>query len=273
MNARSPRIRKGRPLRFRAGIDRLLLLAAGIGSALTLSLELQADQTQEQTIVMMADLTKAGRNYVHPDRERPMYYRPVFFQYEEKGPPLGSWERKPDNESELRIKLALMLASQGYLPANARHPPSLVISFEWGTIAPIILELNSDPDIDHGFVANADELRGIILGARAAEVNMSSNAFGVYTNDMKTLRPRHYLVISAFRSQPGPHKNEILLWSVHTTSNVWNNYLKEMMPEFISAAAAGVGRSVMPAPVFKTLVPHVSIGEATVKAPPNDPSK
>ena len=132
---------------------------------------------------------------------------------------------------------------------------------------------NPDPDLANGFITNADEIRGIIFGAHAADLTVGGNDFGAYTSDMKTLRPRHYLVISAFQYQPGPHKAEILLWTVHTTANMWNNYLKEMMPEFISVAAAGVGRSVRPGPVFKTLVPHVSIGEATVVATPRDQSK
>lgn len=273
MTTSAPPIRKSRCPRFCHSRQRARFLAAGLGFALALNLALHAAPV-EQPVVMMADLTKAGQNFPPPDREHPVYYRPIFFPYEEKGPPTGAWERKPDNETELRSKLAVMLASQGYRPANAAHPPSLVISFEWGSIVPNIMDpKNPDPDVGNGFVSNADEIRAIILGERARDLTVGGNDFGAYTSDMKTLRPRHYLVISAFQYQPGPHKEEILLWTVHTTANMWNNYLKEMMPEFISVAAAGVGRSVRPGPVFKTLVPHVSIGEATVVSTPRDQSK
>lgn len=222
----------------------------------------------ERMIVLTSDMTKDGLAVTPPDRDHPVYYMPVFEPYEEKGPPTKAWERKPDNEPDLRAQIGAALAQQGYLPTTKEHAPSLVIAFEWGSIAPNKVRVGRKG----GEILNADEMRATVLGDRAPEAIGNFNVFGAYTRDMTTFIPRHYLIISGFRYQPGPHQGEVLLWRVHTTSSLWGNYLQEVMPQFIATAAPAAGRSTAPGAVWIPRVARVVVGEPKVKAMPAESS-
>jgi hypothetical protein len=250
----------------------VLFLAAGL-AALFLSSAARAEDTR---VILSMEVTPAGKNIPAPTPGHPVYYLPVFAGYKELGPVLDFYERKPAAEGAIRQALVNSLARQGYLPATATFPPSLVLTFQWGTIALLKAprQYNSV-----GFPAaygssllgseynagNADQVHFYVVGDSWKDVSR----IGPNAREILQLVPRHFLMISAKTVATATHEKEVLLWRAHASMNVWDHYLDEVMGTLITTATPLVGQSLQPMIIS---APIVSAGFLLASNPPGENS-
>ena len=239
--------------RFRL-LSRLLsgaVLACGVGDRAGATEDWDA---ADRLLVLTMDLTREGKQVPRPTPSQPVYYVPVVLGYQERGEIVKHYERQPKEEVILRT-LITTLEQQGYRIASKESPPTLTLTFEWGTVAPIFYRNR---------VLNAGEMRMIILGESEWDV---SNQHAWYSAEMKSLTARHYLLVSAFRYQRTAEKGkeDVLLWRAHATTSAWGDYLEEVIQPMIKIASRGFGRAVKPgASWFNERTGTVKLGELKV---------
>ncbi len=228
------------------------LVLAGGGS---MALGLTGDTDMENRLVVLTvDMSREGRKTPPATPEQPAYYVPVVLGYQERGDIVKHYERKPPEEP-IVASLVATLEQQGYRIASKEHPPTLTITFEWGTIAPVYLGRR---------VINSSEMRTIIIGDSAWDVH---DRYAGYNEEMLSLVARHYLMVSAFRYQRAASKGheDVLLWRAHTTTSAWGDYIEGVIKPMIKIASAGFGRGVKPgASWFNARTGTVKLGELRV---------
>jgi hypothetical protein len=87
-------------------------------------------------VITATDVTPAGalRGPASPDH--PVYYVAVSAGYRDFGGIIAG-DKLPKSRDMVRT-VALVLAKQGYLPADDQHPPTQCIIFSWGTLYPMM---------------------------------------------------------------------------------------------------------------------------------------
>jgi hypothetical protein len=213
----------------------------------------RADPNDDRLLVLFGDVTAEGKNLTPVTPDHPVFYVPVVLGYKERGEYEKHFERKPPDESVLKL-LVSTLEKQGYLLASPQSPPSLTITFEWGTIAPVFVGKS---------VMNAAEIRNIVLGGTAWEF---SNRYGGFTHEMLSVTARHYVLISAFAYQrSNKARPDVLLWRVHSTTDAWGDYLADLMKPLVANAALTLGKSAKPGTVWAdTKTGTVTIGNVRI---------
>ena len=225
-----------------------------------------ASDFSDRMFVLTVDMTKDGKRVAPPTPEQPAYYVPIFTGYKELGEIEKHYERPPPSEDDVQQSLVAALARQHYLLASHEHPPSLVVVFEWGTIAPVRMGAGRRANQ----VANASEIRAYVLGTSTRDV---VGGYAGYKQEMSSLTARHFLLISAFLYQGKGRKEETLLWRAHSTTDAWENYLDEILKPLIATVTPALGRETKPGVNWNTAVPHVIIGTPEVKDFPAAPAK
>lgn len=212
----------------------------------------------DRLMLEAVDMTREGKKLTPPTREHPTYYLPVFLGYKERGA-VVHYQRKPASAVEIRQHLTRALAKQGYVVAKKELRPTMLIVFEWGSIAPQKrgAAMEDDPN---AVIVNADEIREFVLGEGYHGLDMHA----LHYDELTSLTARHYLLVSAFK-YPSPLKDEeVLLWRAHVTTDLWGNYLDEIVDTMITHAAAIAGKEMKPGGSWTPNVPHVTIGTPTV---------
>lgn len=113
--------------------DRLLLLACGAALALS-SAALSAASPftlfsrPSRDVFIVTDVTPDGRKVEPPTRQQPVYCEAMSF-----GCDFGSMpgDKLPDSAELLKV-IVKILADQGYQGNNDTHPPTLLLTFQWG---------------------------------------------------------------------------------------------------------------------------------------------
>ena len=213
----------------------------------------RAEPGDDRLLVLFGDLTAEGKKVAPPTPEHPVYYVPVVLGYKERGEIEKHYERKPPDDEVLELLIST-LAKQGYVIASKLSSPTLTITFEWGTIAPVFVGKS---------VMNTAEIRKIVLGGSTWDI---SNRYAGHTREMLSLTARHYLLISAFeyqRSNKG--KPDVLLWRTHSTTDAWGDYLSNLMKPLVANAALTLGKAAKAGTVWTdTKTGTVTIGDVRI---------
>jgi len=221
-----------------------------------------AEPNDDRLLVLFGDLTPEGKKVTPATPDHPVYYVPVVFGYKERGEYQKHFERRPADDEVLELLVAT-LAKQGYLLASHERPPSLTITFEWGTIAPVFMGKS---------VVNAAEIRNLVIGGSSWDLD---NRYAGFTAEMMSLTARHYLVISAFAYQrSNKAKPDVLLWRVHSTTDAWGDYLGNLIKPLVANAALTLGKSAKPGTVWTdTKTGTVTIGSVQIVDDPPKPDQ
>jgi hypothetical protein len=237
-------------------------VASFILLALAASTSAGANSTDERFVIQSVDMTRAGKKLKPPSLESPTYYYPVFEGYKELGAASKDYERKPVDKDTAR-QLVNMLEKQGYILASKANRPSIVLVFEWGSIVPVEVDSTArgpnQPPLP-GHVTNAAQIKAYVVGERGRDLDRHN----AYYPEMSSLAARHFLMISAFEFRNDLDGDEILLWRAHVTTELWGNYLSEVLPLMIAHAAPIVGRNVSPGGAWTPRNAQVTIGKAVV---------
>ncbi|MBS0662212.1 MAG: hypothetical protein JSR48_03040 [Verrucomicrobia bacterium] len=213
-------------------------------------------------LVVTTDVTKEGRAVPEPTADNPTYYVPVFLGYADIGGEVAQhYQRKPPSDEDIQRLVVKALEERNYLLASHEHPPSITVAVEWGTITPFFVGNK---------VKNAAEIRARVLGDQATDTAWQVAG---YTRELLSLTGRHFIVISAFAYQRRATREhpDVLLWRTHSTTDLWGNYLEEVIKPMITVATPAFGRFTKPNVGWREPTGRVIIGEPVVKDPQPQP--
>ncbi len=241
---------------LRPGLSALLLLSAL--AALFAPCAARADD--DRRVILAVDMTPAGKKLTPPTPDKPVYYLPISNGYVALGRILPFYEKEPAGANDIARALVGSLAKQGYLPATNQSPPSIVLAFRWGTIAPQRIRKE---------VANADMIHAYTLGD--GDVNQYTSV----GKELLELKAYHFLIITALDLEAYKQHKEVVLWRAHASTLVWGSYLNQVVGTLITAIAPVAGRETKPGISSTTMIPlgRVIVGEPVVTAPPGTPEK
>jgi hypothetical protein len=295
-------------------IRHLALLAFG-ASALLPARPLRADDGRIAVDVVVdfggdSHQEKLTKKIVHPTAERPAYYLPVFVGYKEFG--YADFVKKPPPPAEpVKRLLVDALASQDYLIMTKQSPPSLVLVFWWGYVAPPkrdpqqFYQINpGDPGFPGAMANNPAAGPGLDQNALLQAVSnnqlysengylhhlMLSMVAGDTLKDRRhtgddpemararllAQEPIYYILISAFDFDSWLHHKRILVWQAHISTRLWDRSLDEVVSPMVAMAAPLLGRETREPRFFETpVVPlaQVRVGAPVVKSYPAAPPK
>ncbi|HUR56217.1 MAG TPA: hypothetical protein VM029_00805 [Opitutaceae bacterium] len=202
-------------------------------------------------VLEAVDVTAAGKKFEPPTPDHPTYYLPLFLGHKDVGGVEQYYIRPPPPKEEIQGQLTAALAKQGYVVAKKDVLPTMVLVFEWGTVAPII---------QGGRVLNLHEIRGYVAGASGRDLDRHS----AYYPELASHAARHYLMVSAFKYRTAVEEPEVLLWRAHVTTHHWGNYLDEVLATLITHAAPILGKPMKPGGAWTPRIPRVIIGTPEV---------
>lgn len=214
----------------------------------------QTSLRAERMLIVTTDMTPEGRKVAPPTAERPTYYVPVSLGYSETGDVAQHFQRKPAEEPILEAVVAA-LAKRHYLMASREFPPTMTITFEWGTITPVY---------NGQSVINAGEIRQRALGEyRRDLVGVRSGL----APEMMNTTGRHFLTISAFAYQRKVTKEspDILLWRSFSSTDHWGNFLDDVVQPLIAKVTPALGRATKPEVSWYDRQGKVEVGDPIVR--------
>jgi len=148
---------------------------------------------------IFTDMTNAGRKLPEPSFATPVYYLPHSIDQRDTGDAYGIIKDIP--YQKIRQTLNTALASNGYRPCDAEHPPTQIFFFAWGMLNKL------DPSNDWSDMEVRDALKNCVVRAKivggqkfAVEVSQvlvetdytaAQNSDGTYNGE------KVYLVIEA----------------------------------------------------------------------------
>ena len=231
----------------------------------------------EVQVIAVTDTTPVGALRRPASPANPVYYAAVNAGYRDFGGIIAG-EKIPAKEDVVKT-ITHVLAKQGYLPATAEHPATLLILWTWGT-------MNTDRDY-----SNPDDTEGRQINRNQLLRFMGAYKLGLITKDpdpfrQDTMLPGAWIrdadsqlvsdlatedlyvaAISAYDYGAALRQEKVLLWMTKTSCPSRGLVMKETFPAMLALAGPHIGRetlkpvSVKASEQFKG---EVKIGDPTV---------
>lgn len=258
-----------RPLRFLP----LLVLAASPLHAGFLDWLFPKHDVQ---IIAVTDTTPAGAKLPPASPAKPVYYQGVSAGYRDFGGIIAG-EKIPPKEDVVKT-ITTVLAKRGYLPADAKHPPSILLLWTWGTMN---TDMDYSGDDGSGRQLNQRQLLRFMGGYKLGLVSKEANSLaddmmqpGVMFRDADSdllyslaTEDLYVIALSAYDFESATKKQKVLLWNTKISCPSIGLNLVEALPAMMVLAAPHIGRettrpvSVKAEDKFK---PDVKIGDPTI---------
>ena len=224
-------------------------------------------------VAVSVDVTAEGRAAAAPAANRPVLYAPVLSGYRERGGILHYYQRMLPPTVEVVGQFASALADQGYALAPDAAGASIVLDFQWGTIAPTVAPVPPrHPFSPWSFgsrgpmrfqarnrVTNWDEVGTYVIGEKWPELAIEArrNQADPLTQEVfDSIRDavndssdgtigrgaRYYVLLSALDGPAFLRHQAVLLWRTHVSTEYWGRYIDEVLPTLIDTAALTAGR-------------------------------
>ena len=172
---------------------------------------------------------------------------------------------KPPVKDEVLRSVISSLARQHYLPAKPGSKPDLALMIWWGSVNPLIDEMEANED-DVGptqVFFNKREMLALVGAFKA-------NAFFKFDTDQlkeAATDDRYFILIAAYDFPALERKERKLLWSARMSTESTGRAPAEIFPLLAASGAAAFGRDTAPA-VLDTSKPikrpEVEMGPAEV---------
>jgi hypothetical protein len=215
-------------------------------------------------VISVTDMTDAGRAYAPATPAKPVYYKLVYFGYTHfDGTRVWAGESIPKNKDVLVWMIEAMRA-QGYLVADAAHPPEQLLVFSWGMMEggkdrPALGFLGGDKlnlmweQVQYGgFVDPRVLLRGMIRTGVAGKV------WDIAESDL-------FLgAVRSFTLDAMENPNPTLLWETRFGCPATGLAMDQAMPLLVAAAAMNLGRETAKPVTFnatEAFAGNVTLGE------------
>lgn len=187
-------------------------------------------------VIVVTDMTPAGREITPPTREAPAYYLGSSL-----GPKLGTipGDRLPDvkamNEVVVRI-----LAKQGYLAAQPGvHEPSLYVVLQWGYVTP----RSEDLLWFLGYDANRDVGAQQTIGMLGPEVFLRNFRSREIETILSAAGDAIYgVIITAFEYKSASTRKPTILWQTRIGLPANGKSMAEALPVMVQLGGPTIGR-------------------------------
>jgi hypothetical protein len=231
-------------------------------------------------VITSTDSTPLGALLRIPSPSAPVYYKALNIGYRDFGAAIGG-DKRPAPEEMIRT-IVQVLATVGYLPADAQHRPTQWIVFTWGTLYPKILP-KWDPQMpDANVQINRTQMLRFLGGEKLGLVSQHPDDFEVesllrYQSRFDSAAEAIwdvaggdlYMVALAgyefFETKPEHPK---LLWKTKISCPATGLVMADTLPTMVVIAAPFIGRATS-RPVWVNaadkLKPSVRIGNLKVE--------
>ena len=146
--------------------------------ALAALFSIRAMAADEVRLDLVGDVTDAGKRFVHPAPDKPVYYLPNTVGYKEMGGYLA-WQKPPPLTPKVEHMIAKALYEQGYRLMTKQNPPSILLVFWWGYIAPEMIDASAGmPGIPMGGSSSTDTGTSAPAGAGGNTLAKASQEAG-----------------------------------------------------------------------------------------------
>ena len=253
----------------------------------------------EIRVDVVVDTTDAGEKVTPPSPGHPVYFVQVTRGY------ITGGEKPPPPTPAVQRLLARALYDQGYKLATKKSPPSLLLMFWWGYMAPIILNGQNSSQgnfssgspgaggLGSGFtsnqgagagevfglalhgmlpanvVENHTEMEQLVLGSKFEPDSLQDHpSLRLQAALQATQSARYYVIVSALDYKEAVKKNFLVLWTARMSTELEDHTLDQVLPALVSAGAPQFGRdSHGPQMMSAPVVPmgHVEVGTAVLK--------
>jgi hypothetical protein len=191
----------------------------------------------EGDVVVVTDVTAAGRLLAPPSPERPVYFKGLTL-----GNKFGSigGDQEPDKAALTKF-VTKLLHKQGFRgsPGDA-HPPTQFLVLQWGymsTNASGKLDfLGYDPSQDIGASPNPNLLGPEVFfrGMRTPEIQLVLDLAN---------EPMYAVSITSIDYATANTAHPVALWQTRIGFSATGNYMANALPKMIAAAADQIGRA------------------------------
>jgi hypothetical protein len=226
-------------------------------------------------VIVNTDITPEGAKLPEASREDPVYYVGVSLGYRDLGGIIAG-DKLPSKET-MYGWIAKALAKQGYLPANAVHPPTQVVMFAWGSL--YVEWFSGNPNLP--VQLNRGQLLRFIGGEKLGliskyptfpEIEFGPELFYVRPAAEKfrtAARDDLYMaVLVGYDFQAAAHNERRLLWRTRIACPSRGLVMADTLPTMVSIAAPLIARETeVPAWIRASdkYKPVVKIGDPVVE--------
>jgi hypothetical protein len=190
-------------------------------------------------VIVVGDVTEAGRQLSSPSTQRPVYYFPLVVGYKEMGTSIAG-EKVPEKNVVLHT-LAKELAKQHYFVMNEQHPPDQLLVFWWGSMNPEIKDFGSNDPTEQVFFNEREMLA--LVGAY--------KTFGLapwQSDDLRTAArdDRYFIILMAYDFAAARGRQKKLLWMAKMSTDSVGSYLPDVIPALVASGGPAFGRDTPP---------------------------
>lgn len=192
-------------------------------------------------VIMLTDMTEAGRKVRRPDSKNPVYYQAVNVGFNSFGRAIAG-DREPPNDELLQLILRT-LRDEGYLPSSEEHPPSLVLGFAWGDLrgnwAGALQVLGADK-LDLSWEIDQAAGKYPWIDPRALTRNMRSplqdRVVSLANDDL------YVVTIAAYDRERAIRGDIVLLWQTRIACSARGHWAKDLLPRLVKLSGPILGR-------------------------------
>lgn len=231
----------------------------------------------EVQVIAVTDTTPVGALRRPASATNPVYYTAVSAGYRDFGG-IVAGEKIPPKEEVVKT-IAKVLAKQGYLPATAENPASLLIVWAWGTMN---TELDySNADDTTGRQINRNQLLRFMGAYKLGLITKEPDPFrqdlmlpGAWIRDADSemvsdlaTEDLYVVAISAYDYSAALQQKKVLLWMTKISCPSRGLAMPETLPAMLALAGPHIGKetvkpvSVKASEQFKG---EVKIGDPTI---------
>ncbi len=187
---------------------------------------------------VVVDMSAAGRKVTPPTPGHPTYYLPILGGYLQRGHAVAG-EPPPPSPNQVALVIARTLAKQGYIVANRRDPPSIVLSLFCGQMNPIIIQSDVTDPGSKNFLNEAEEM-SLVEGKTIKDLDLNSDRIAARQG---TEEDRYFIMIMAYdyRYYTRTHR-KLALWQAKMSAPAQGVSLEEMIPILAAAGGPQFGR-------------------------------
>lgn len=231
---------------------------------------------REVHVITVTDTTPAGALLRPVSPASPMYYMAVSAGYRDFGGIIAG-EKIPPKDDVIKT-MARVLAKRGYLPATDQHPPTLLLTWTWGTMNTDRM-YDGNPDSE-GRQTNRQQLLRFMGAYKVGLISKERSSFpqelmpGLLFMDADaqaindTASEDLYIAaIGAYDFAAAERKEKRLLWMTKISCPSRGLALPETLPAMLAIAGPNIGREtakpvwVKASEQFRT---EVKIGDPSV---------
>ena len=219
--------------------------------------------SRDISVITVTDFTPAGHALPDVSPAHPAYFEALILGYNDWGRSIAG-ESVPAKKKMIQLILKV-LSDRGYLPANAAHPPSLILAMAWGS-------MNHKPGISLHFMGGdkldlmweLDPYIGGLLDPRVLTRGMRSGLADMIMQSASS--DLYVLSIQAFDEVEAQHGRSVRLWHTKVSCPATGLEMDRSLYKMVRLAAPIIGRDT-PRPILVTAperTTKVEIGELKV---------